>query len=144
MVVGAQSIGRCVLYLYRSENLMVQRIATGNRRNSRQVQRLTKAWRCKIVAKLSKLDAPSKWVLGTEVWNQWRCHAETCGNDANWRRTACPWRNPADLKVLLTSRALKLCCPWHWWPIALLWCLNESWIDVWRAVTVVWDVSTNR
>lgn len=34
--------------------------------------------------------------------------------------------------------------PWHWRPIVLLWCSNESWTNVLWTPTIIWDVSANR
>ena len=111
-----------------------------------EVTRLTKIQRCKIIAKLSKPKSTEQADTRAGVWNQWRCHPESYGNDTNWRTTSMTksnlLRHLLNLKVLPASKALKFYCPWHWRPIALLQCSNGSWTDVWWTVTIVWDVST--
>ena len=76
----------------------------------REATHLTEAWRCEIVAKLSKLNAPGEQVgVGARVWSRWRCHSESLGRAGERTTTKSNIsRHLLNLKVLPTSKALKL------------------------------------
>ena len=77
-----------------------------------EATRLTEAQQCEIIAKLSKLSAPSKWVLRPEyeinegaIWKIWDNRVNILQGVICCESLS---RHLLNLKVLLTSKALKL------------------------------------
>ena len=100
-------VGRFIHHSYRFLDLLIWWIATWNGWNMRQP-----VWRCDIIAKLSKLDAPSKRATFDDANNKEYCVVivedvdENLENDANWRRTT--WDIYWIWKCYWLLKALKL------------------------------------
>ena len=74
---------------------------------------------------------------------------QSSGNNSNWRRTTYRWQNPTYPNICWNWKWCRVQRLWsstqhclrHRRPIALLWCSNKSWTNVWWTVTIVLDIS---